>query len=497
MCREHYKLDPANYLTSASLAWDAMLLKTKIELDLISDVNILDMFEKSKRGGLTFVGAKRYAQANNKEMGKQYDKNKPDSYITYVDANNLYGWATSEALPYKDIKFVEGVTLETLLDTEDDAETGYMLEADLEYPEEMQEKFKQFPPCPESLIPKDEWFSDYQKNVMELTNSKSKTEKLVPHLMKHENYVLHYRNLKFVHGLGVKVNVKRVISFKQSKWMSGYINDNNQLRMKAKAEKNEFLVSLFKLMNNSVFGKTMENVRNRQNMHLTIDRENAIKWFSKLEFKDATYIDGLYLIQTHKTSIVYDKPIYVGCSILDLSKIRMLDFHYNTIEANFKGKYNLLYSDTDSLVYQIEHKNLHKWMKANGNEFDLSNMSDEYKDETNNNVLGKMKSEVGSKIITEFCALSPKSYCYKYCEKEVKKAKGVSLNVSEKTMAFCDYEGVMSGSGYQTRDIYGIRSFNQQLFTTLTNKVVLNAFYDKMKMIDDRTCEPFGYITKK
>ena len=250
-------------------------------------------------------------------------------------------------------------------------------------------------------------------------------------------------------------------------------------------------------MNNSVFGKTMENVRNRQNMHLTIDRENAIKWFSKLEFKDATYTDGLYLVQTHKTSIVYDKPIYVGCSILDLSKLRMLDFHYNTIEKNFQSKYNLLYSDTDSLAYQVEHKNLHKWMKANGNEFDLSNMSGEYKDEANSNVLGKMKSEVGSKIITEFCALSPKSYCYKYCEKEVKKAKGVSLYVSEKTMAFCDYEGVMSGSGYQTRDIYGIRSFNQQLFTTLTNKVVLNAFYDKMKFIDARTCEPFGYITKK
>ena len=89
----------------------------------------------------------------------------------------------------------------------------------------------------------------------------------------------------------------------------------------------------------------------------------------------------------------------------------------------------------------------------------MSSVSDEYKDETNNKVLGEMKSEVGSKIITEFCALSPKSYCYKYCEKEVKKAKGVSLNVSEKTMAFCDYEGVMSGSGYQTRDIYGIRSF--------------------------------------
>ena len=106
-------------------------------------------------------------------------------------------------------------------------------------------------------------------------------------------------------------------------------------------------------MNNSVFGKTMEDVRNRENMHLTVDRENAIKWFSKIEFKNANFIDGLYMIQTHKTSTVYDKPVYVGCAILDLSKLRMLDFHYNTIHKNLNGYYDLLYSDTDSLVYHI------------------------------------------------------------------------------------------------------------------------------------------------
>jgi len=279
-----------------------------------------------------------------------------------------------EALPHKDIKFVENVPLKTILKTSDDADTGYMVEVDLEYPEELHEKFRQFPPCPETMQPKQEWFSDYQLEVTESTHSKAKTKKLVPHLMKHENYVLHYRNLKFVHELGVKVTVKRVISFTQSKWMSEYINANNRLRTEAKATENEFLVSLFKLMNNSVFGKTMENARNRQNAHLTVDRENAIKWFSKLEFKDATYVDGLYLIQTHKTNVVYDKPVYVGCSILDLSKIWMMDFHYNTMEKHFKGKYDMIYSDTDSMVYHVRHDNFPSWMNNNPREFDLSNM---------------------------------------------------------------------------------------------------------------------------
>ena len=80
-----------------------------------------------------------------------------------------------------------------------------------------------------------------------------------------------------------------------------------------------------------MFGKSCEDVRNRENVHLTVDPKNAVKWFSKLEFKRANYVDGLYLIQTHKIQILYDKPMYIGCRILDLSKARMLDFHYNAI----------------------------------------------------------------------------------------------------------------------------------------------------------------------
>ena len=104
-----------------------------------------------------------------------------------------------------------------------------------------------------------------------------------------------------------------------------------------------------------------------------------------------------------------------------------------------------------------------------------------------------MKLEVGSLIITEFCGRSPKSYCYKYCEKEIKKAKGVSLAGSDKTMEAADYKRVLESNQIQTRKIYGIRSFNQQLYTTCEDKVVLNSFYDKMKLLDSINCEPFGY----
>ncbi len=180
----YYKLDPANYLTTPSLAWDAAPLQTKIKLELISNQEILPMIEKSKSGGLTFVGAKRYAKANNKHMGDSYDPKQESSYIAYVDANNLYGWAMVESLPYKDIKFVPCPTsdtinpptletiwsetfLTTILQTHDDAETGYFAEVDLEFPPEIHELLKQFPRCPETLQPDPEWFSDYQREVME------------------------------------------------------------------------------------------------------------------------------------------------------------------------------------------------------------------------------------------------------------------------------------------------------------------------------------------
>ena len=165
---EHYKLDPANFITVASYAWSCMLLKTGIELELISDPKILDIFERSKRGGLTFVGSKRYVKANKKDI-VGYDPNTKSTYLLYLDANNLYGWSMVQDLPYKDIKLDTEITLEEILKTADDAETGYTVEVDLSFPKEIHERLKQLPPCPETLTPKGEWFSEcireiYKKN---------------------------------------------------------------------------------------------------------------------------------------------------------------------------------------------------------------------------------------------------------------------------------------------------------------------------------------------
>ena len=129
------------------------------------------------------------------------------------------------------------------------------------------------------------------------------------------------------------------------------------------------------------------------------------------------------------------------------------------------------------------------------NDFDLSDVTGKFNNENTKNVLGKFTSEVGSNIKPEFIALSPKSYSYKYCHKEIKKAKGVSLSVSDKTMEFADYKRVLDSNQSQMRTIYGIRSFNQQLDTTCEDKVILTSFYDKLKMLDSINCEPFGFMS--
>ena len=165
-----------------------MLKMTKIELEQISDIRILDIIERMKRGGLCFVGSKKHVEVNNRYV-ENSDINKPENYLMYWDANNSYGWAMSQLLPYKDLEFSD-ISLEDVLNTPDDNEEGYILEIDLHVPYEIHDKLKEFPVCPEIIAPNPEMFSDYQ-NMLVKNNMKvnTKNTKLVPHLMDKHNYL--------------------------------------------------------------------------------------------------------------------------------------------------------------------------------------------------------------------------------------------------------------------------------------------------------------------
>ena len=182
ICLKNYKLDPAWYLTAPGLSWDAMLRTTKIKLELLNDPDMLMMFEKGTRGGVSMI-SNRYSEANNTYMGEDFDPTKPSKFITYLDANNLYGWAMSEKMPYEDFKWVEDIPLEKMLS---DGDLGYVLEVDLEYPSELHDLHNDYPLAPESMV----------------ING---VKKLTPNLNNKIKYVLHHRNLKQYLSLGLKL----------------------------------------------------------------------------------------------------------------------------------------------------------------------------------------------------------------------------------------------------------------------------------------------------
>jgi len=327
-CLNHYRLDPCHYMTSPGLAWDAMLKMTKIHLELISDIDMQLFIEKGLRGGISYI-AHRHGKANNKYM-KDYNPEKKDSYLFYLDVNNLYGWAMYQPLPTGDFRWInpDEVNLEQYTE---ESEKVIILEVDLEYPEELHHLHNDYPCAPEKIVVTNEMLSDYSSQIKkEHQISSAKVSKLVTTLRDKEKYVLHYRNLKLYLELGLKVQkIHRVLEFRQSKWLKQYIDFNTEMRKNAK---NSFEKDFFKLMNNSVFGKTMENLRKRTNIELVTNETRLQKLTAKPTYVSSKIFDeNLVGVHSKKERLLLDKPSYVGMSILDLSKTLMYDFHYNYI----------------------------------------------------------------------------------------------------------------------------------------------------------------------
>ena len=235
-------------MSAPGLAWQACLKKAGVNLELLTDIDMLLVVEKGIRSAIC-QAIQRYAKANNKYMNN-YDKSIESSYLMYLDTNNLYGWAMSQKLPVNGFRWVEKLSKfnERLIKSyNENSDIGYFLEVDVEYPKKLFGSHKDLPFLPE------------RKKL-------EKVEKLVCSIEDKEKYVIHIRALKQAlnHGLVLK-DVHRVIKFNQEAWLKPYVDMNTKLRKEAK---NEFEKDFFKLMNNSVFGKTMENVRNYRDIKL-------------------------------------------------------------------------------------------------------------------------------------------------------------------------------------------------------------------------------------
>ena len=229
---------------------ESLLKKTGITLELLLDPGMLLMFERGIRGGIT-QSVHRWAAANNPYMGSEYDKSKPTKHLQYLDTNNLYGWTMSQPLPtggFHWVEFRKDWSLKTIVEElVVKKDYGYLLEVDVAYPKELHDYHNDLPfICANMKI--------------------NGVEKLVPNLYYKHKYVIHIKALKQAidHGL-VLERIHRCIEFKQSAWMKEYIDFNTRLRT---AAKNDFEKDFYKLMNNSVFGKTVENIGKHRNIKL-------------------------------------------------------------------------------------------------------------------------------------------------------------------------------------------------------------------------------------
>ena len=279
-----YELDPAPFLSLPRLAWQACLKKTNVKLELLTDYDMLLMVEEGIRGGI-FHAIQRHAQANN-ECIKNYDKNKESSYIQYLDANNLYGWAMSQKLPVNGFKWINDVTEideKFIKNYDEDSDKGYILEVDFKYPKKLHDLH-----------------SDLSFLLERMKIDKCK--RLVCNLRNKKKYVVHIRSLEQALNHGLKLQkVHRVIELNQEAWLKTYIDMNSELR---KIAKNDFEKDFSKLMNNAVFGKTMENVRKHRDIKLVTTDKKRSKLVSEPNYHTFNCIsENLSIIKMRRTKV--------------------------------------------------------------------------------------------------------------------------------------------------------------------------------------------------
>ena len=268
--------------------------------------------------------------------------------------------------------------------------------------------------------------------------------------------------------------------------MASYIRKNTNLR---KTASSSFEKDFFKLMNNSVFGKTIENIRKRQNVNIIDNRKMAAKLSSKPNFERLTIFDeNLVAVHMKKTEVYFNKPIYVGQAILDLFKTLMFDFPYNYIKNKYGNKAELLFTDTDSLMYLIQTDNFyHDINKDVKKKFDTSDYPEHHPSGINKKVIGKFKDEAAGEQITHFFGLRPKLYTFKVEEKgETRKAKGVKKNVIKKSLSFEDYKKCLFSEEKVMKEMNIIKSQNHDIFSTTVNKVALSAKDDKRSICENK-----------
>jgi len=372
-CMELFGLDPARFVSVQSMTltnWLKHLNGQSVEV--LSDNEMYDFFRKAIRGGMCSVGELTYANVYNK----------PGEHIIGFDMNALYPTAMLFPLPVGDYEWLDPNLGYYLLETYDinSSEYGYYLECDIEVPTEIHDKVSAYPLFPEII-----------------------DGKLKATLYNKTNYVTHIVNLQLGLRLGYKITkIHRILSFKQAPIMRDYIT---MLAMERKKyPKGTSMNELYKLMANSLFGKTCENPMNYRKIRFVKGKDQCLRMLNNTRMKNYIVLDeksSVMMFELEVDEVMYNKPLPIGAAILDISKWYMQTFYYEVLQPFYGDRMKMMYTDTDSLVLKIDTEDVKK---------DIKNMQEWFESDDTKGLPGVMKIEKDN--ILEFRAYSPKHYYF-------------------------------------------------------------------------------------
>ena len=399
------------HISLPGTTWSSGLKYTKIELELIKNVDLFQMFESGIRGGISGIFGDRYIESDN------------NTAIEHVDMNNLYGFAMLMHLPTGNFQIYENNSItesfiNKVLNTHDCNNTGYVLIVDIIYPNNIKYKSKNFPFCPENKTINPDNYTEYLRDHAPQPNRP--TSKLICDQTDKEYYIVHYRNLKFYVRMGMIIKkVHRIVSFDQSPWLAKYIDYNTKKRAEADSD---FLKDYHKNLICSFFGETMEDVRNRIKVEFVknTNERKILKYQSRLDFDGIHKSYQDYDSYTFKSNVVkMEKPIYLGFTILELSKLLMYETYYDKLQKYFGiDGIQIHYQDTDAFIMSIKTKNIINDLSNLQEQykiFDFSNLNKEHKLFSNEykKIPGYLKIETPKSLyIDKFVCLRSKCYAY-------------------------------------------------------------------------------------
>ncbi len=488
-----FELDICQYLSLPHLAMDAMLKQTGVEIELLSDHLMCELFRKSIRGGHSFVNRRHAVRTNNKTL-------------LYLDATNLYGCAMTHSLPLRDFRWMteeELSSFDAARDVSEDEGPGFVLEVDLEYPEELHLRHNSFPLAPETVEIGQGDLSPYSLDCLATIHNtgRYKAKKLTAHFKPRRNYLVHGLNLKLYLELGMKlVRVHRGVTFYQAPYIRNFIETCTRKRMTAVTPVEQ---TMWKLICNSIYGKLIESYEKRMDAKFNMSEEEVMRNATSPLFKGVMVCgEDLSLSFMKKKSLSLKQAWPVGFSILEISKYIMQKMYYKEVlpVLGFSNVATVM-SDTDSFLLETTWPNETELMRTLRHVLDTANLPSDHElySRERNKVPGFLKNEFPNASITEVVALRSKTYAIETDGGDTQtKAKGVTGPARRKQLPLAAFRKClerMQTVQVKQRQLRSVKHINTLIESC---KVACSSFDDKRYLLCARHSVPYGsYVIER